>query len=95
MVLVKKKNNSQLSSVTDVDDVPFTFAKSLLVQARNFGKDIDTIVLAAGFPFNPLKDAIPKDTFITIERRSGQRGRKLRRRPGGSFRKGIIDLKLR
>jgi AraC-like DNA-binding protein len=39
---------------TETDDVPFRFAKALLVQARLFGKDVEAIVRAADFPFNPL-----------------------------------------
>ncbi len=46
-----------------VDDVPLRFAKTLLVQAKAFGKDVEAILAAAEFPFNPL---IPTDDCPSI-----------------------------
>ena len=37
------------------DTVPMEFTKALLAQARNYKKDVDTILRAARFPFDPLR----------------------------------------
>jgi AraC-like DNA-binding protein len=55
---------------TDDDDVPLSFARALLVQARAFGKNIDAILMAANFPFNPLEQELPSDTVIAVEQYS-------------------------
>lgn len=44
-------------------NVPLQFCTTLLVQARAFGKDVDSIIQAADFPFNPLSDA---DTSVPV-----------------------------
>jgi hypothetical protein len=59
-----KQNNKQQSQ-----NVPLQFCTTLLVQARAFDKDVEAIIRAAGFPFNPLTDpdySIP----VTVEQYS-------------------------
>jgi len=58
------------STPPNSEDVPLRFAKALLVQARTFGKDVDAIIEAAGFPFNPLGDDTPEQTVVTVEQYS-------------------------
>jgi AraC-like DNA-binding protein len=50
-------------------NVPLQFCTTLLVQARAFDKDVEAIIRAAGFPFNPLTD--PDDTIpVSVEQYS-------------------------
>jgi AraC-like DNA-binding protein len=53
---MEREINSTAAPAPSPDDVPMAFAKTLLVQARNFGQDVEDIVRASGFPFNPLEE---------------------------------------
>lgn len=55
---------------TNEEDVPLSFARALLVQARAFGKDVTAILTAADFPFNPLEQELPDNIVITVEQYS-------------------------
>ncbi len=51
------------------DAVPMGFTRALLVQARAYEKDVDAILRAAGFPFDPiLSDS--QTTFVSREQYS-------------------------
>lgn len=68
-------------------DVPLSFAKALLVQARSFGKDVDAILRGAGFPFNPLREDAPRSvTVVEYSRLCMQLFRSLGDESGGIIR---------
>ena len=56
-----------MTSPSEHNDVPLSFAKALLVQARAFGRDTDKIIAAAGFPFNPLLEPEDQAPAISVE----------------------------
>lgn len=66
----RSQNNRSQNNRSQHDDVPLRFAKALLVQAHAFGKDVDAVIEAAGFPFNPLDQATTEDACVTIEQYS-------------------------
>jgi len=51
------------------EPVPLAFARTLLVQARAYGLDIDAMLREAEFPFNLLSDE-PAPGFVSIEQYS-------------------------
>ncbi len=51
------------------DTVPMEFTKALLAQARNYEKDVDAILRAARFPFDPLR-ANSQTVFVSREQYS-------------------------
>lgn len=46
--------------------VPIEFTRALLVQARAYGVDVDAILRAAGFPFDPLRQSV-QTVFVSRE----------------------------
>jgi AraC-like DNA-binding protein len=51
------------------EPVPLAFARALLIQAAAHGCNIDTLLQAAAFPFNPM--ALPADpTFVSMQQYS-------------------------
>ncbi len=51
------------------DSVPIEFTRALLVQARAYERDVDAILAAAGFPFDPLRDDV-QTAFVSREQYS-------------------------
>ena len=60
---------SQLPETELNEPVPLAFARSLLIQAQSYGRDVESMLAAAGFPFDPLQ---PPDapTFVSQEQYS-------------------------
>ena len=48
------------------ETVPMEFTRALLVQARASGVDVDAILQAAGFPFDPLRQSV-QTLFVSRE----------------------------
>ncbi len=51
------------------DTVPMEFTRALLVQARAYGKDVDVMLRAARFPFDPLRQSA-QTAFVSREQYS-------------------------
>jgi AraC-like DNA-binding protein len=65
VILSKQAVNSALYN----DAVPVEFTKALLVQARAYNRDVDSILRAARFPFDPLRQDV-QTAFISREQYS-------------------------
>ncbi|WP_101757558.1 hypothetical protein [Oceanicoccus sp. KOV_DT_Chl] len=70
MVLTSVSNSTLAHDQVVADEVPLSFAKALLVQARAFGRDVDAVIQAAGFPINPLASDSVNDAVISVEQYS-------------------------
>ena len=51
------------------DAVPMEFTRALLVQARSYGKDVEAMLRAARFPFDPLRQSA-QTAFVSREQYS-------------------------
>ena len=60
-----KKNSTHYYN----DTVPMEFTKAVLVQARAYNKDVEAMLRAARFPFDPLRQS-PQTAFVSREQYS-------------------------
>ena len=61
--------HKQTAAAQRNEPVPLEFARTLLVQARNHGRDVEAMLAAAGFPFNPLQPP-EQASFVSMEQYS-------------------------
>jgi AraC-like DNA-binding protein len=59
-----------VATLEDINEpVPLEFARTLLVQAQAYGRDVNAMLASADFPFNPLEPPT-QSSFVSVEQYS-------------------------